>query len=94
MLEHLEQQKKLTINQWKIFAAATLAIPVSWSRKPLVQPIGDMRETDRKLAAGRKHGRSPFDALVYHRATRRRVARREAGDEQPRIQVRSRAHHQ
>src|SRR5271163_3330449 len=24
MLEHLEQQKKLTINQWKIFAAATI----------------------------------------------------------------------
>jgi MFS transporter, putative metabolite:H+ symporter len=25
MLEHLEQQKKLTVNQWKIFAAATIA---------------------------------------------------------------------
>src|ERR1700740_584693 len=25
MLEHLERQKKLTINQWKIFAAATIA---------------------------------------------------------------------
>ena len=24
MLEHLEQQKTLTINQWKIFAAATI----------------------------------------------------------------------
>ena len=24
MLEYLEQQKKLTINQWKIFAAATI----------------------------------------------------------------------
>jgi len=24
MLEHLEQQKKLTVNQWKIFAAATI----------------------------------------------------------------------
>ena len=24
MLEHLEQQKKFTINQWKIFAAATI----------------------------------------------------------------------
>jgi hypothetical protein len=24
MLEHLERQKKLTINQWKIFAAATI----------------------------------------------------------------------
>src|SRR5215471_9252176 len=24
MLEHLEQQKKLTTNQWKIFAAATI----------------------------------------------------------------------
>ena len=24
MLEYLEQQKKLTINQWKIFAAVTI----------------------------------------------------------------------
>jgi putative MFS transporter len=24
MLEHLDQQKQLTINQWKIFAAATI----------------------------------------------------------------------
>ena len=24
MLEHLEQQQKLTVNQWKIFAAATI----------------------------------------------------------------------
>src|SRR6516164_3964167 len=36
-------------------------------RKPLVQPISDVRETDRKLVAGGKHERSLFVAAVYHR---------------------------
>jgi hypothetical protein len=31
MLEHLEQQKKLTINQWKIFAAATIGDMLDFS---------------------------------------------------------------
>ena len=30
MIEHLEQQKKFTINQWKIFAAATIGAMIGW----------------------------------------------------------------
>jgi hypothetical protein len=34
-----------------------------------VQPIGDVGKANRNLVRGGKHGRTPFDALLYHPAT-------------------------
>jgi len=36
------------------------------SRKPLVQPVGDVGKADRYLFLRGKHGRSRFDASLYH----------------------------
>jgi hypothetical protein len=53
MLEYLEQQKKLTINQWKIFAAAKIGDMLDFFDFLLIAFVG------RHGTAGRRHGFDP-----------------------------------